>query len=141
MHTFLLCFKRSPFYLGTIVRFVAMRQFNGCLPVGLNIFLGYKSLKNWSILTKFWYVFEVSNINLCIKNFDRPLDIFYRSASKSWIFFHLSSAVNKFMWQYLCHNKNGFYYGFLRTIYSFKIWYRDTRKGFEKSRNFFHKSF
>ena len=53
--------------------------------VCLNICLGYKSHKNWWILTKFGYVFVVSNITLCTENYARILDTFYRVISKCWI--------------------------------------------------------
>ena len=47
------------------------------------------------------------------------------------ICFHLNSLIsNKFMGQCECCNKNGLYWGFLTTTYSFEIWYRDAREGF-----------
>ena len=46
------------------------------------------------------------------------------------ICFYLCSVVSKFNWQYQCHNKNGFYYGFWTTTYNFEILYRDNGEGF-----------
>ena len=77
---------RSLFHLDTNVNFVAMRKLKVCLPVCLNICLGYKSRKNWSIPTKFGEIFAVSNLNLYTKNWDCMIDTFYRDKSKSWIF-------------------------------------------------------
>ena len=82
----LLLLKRSPFHLGTTVNFVAVRQFIVCLSDCMNVCLGYKSSKNWLILTKFGYVFVVSKLGLYTENCDRMLDTFDRDASKSWIF-------------------------------------------------------
>ena len=39
-------FERSPFHLGTIVNFAAMKKFKVCLSVSLSIYLGYKPSKN-----------------------------------------------------------------------------------------------
>ena len=83
---FFLCWKGLLFTLGTIVNFVAIRQFKVCLSVSQNICLGYKSRTNWSIIRKFGYVFAVSSLSLCTKNCDYMLDTFYRDISKSWIF-------------------------------------------------------
>ena len=44
------------------------------------------------------------------------------------ICFHVCFVVNKFMWQYQCHNKNGFYYWLWTTTFIFEIWYRDIGK-------------
>ena len=73
----------SSFHLGTIVYYVAMRQFKVVLLVDLNIGLGYKLRKNWFIFKKFRYVFTASNLCLCTKNIDRMLDNFYRDKLKS----------------------------------------------------------
>ena len=66
--------EKSPFHLGTIVNFVAIRHYKICLSFCLIICLGYKSLKNLSILTKFGYVLAISNLSLSKKNF--MLDFF-----------------------------------------------------------------
>ena len=76
-------FKRSPFHIGTIVNFVSMRQFKVCLSVYLNICLGYKSRKNLSVITKFGYVFAISNLCLHKKICDLMIDTFYRDTSVS----------------------------------------------------------
>ena len=76
-------FERSPFHLGTIVNFVAMRECKVCLSVALSTCLGYKSSKNQSILMEFGYVFAVTNFCLYTKNCDNMLDTFYRDTSKS----------------------------------------------------------
>ena len=60
------------------------------------------------------------------------LDTFYKDSTKSWIFvfIYIPFIVHKFMWQYRCNYKNGFYYGFLKMTNSFEIWYWDNREGF-----------
>ena len=101
--------------------------------VCLNIWLGHKSRKNWSILMKFGLVFAVNNINLCTVHWKLWPYIRYilQSCIKLLnIFFHLSYVVHKFMCEYQCHNKNEFYYGFSTTTYSFEIKYRDIEEGF-----------
>ena len=78
--------EKSPFHLGTTINFVALRQFKNCLYLSLNIYLDYKSRANWSFLTEFRCVLEVSNLSLRTKNYDGMLDTLYRDSSKSWIF-------------------------------------------------------
>ena len=53
--------------------------------VCLSICMGYKSHKNWSIVTKFRYVCEANSLNSSTKNCNHMLDIFYGTTSKSWL--------------------------------------------------------
>ena len=76
--------KKFPFYLNTIVNYLAVQQFRVCLPVCLNICLVYKLCKNLSILMKFGYIFAVSNLSLYTKNCDCKRDSLYRATSKFW---------------------------------------------------------
>ena len=62
----------------------------------------HKRRKNWSILTKFWYVFAISNINLCTKNCGHMLNTIYRVTSNSWIFLFIYVPLSKC----LCDNTN-----------------------------------
>ena len=75
----------SVLFISSVCIYVAMQQFNVCLFICLNICLRYKSY-NWSFLTKFGYVFSVSNLSLHTKNCDLMINHFYGSTSKSWIF-------------------------------------------------------
>ena len=81
------------------------------LSVCLNICSGCKLHKNWSLLTKFDYVFAVSDLSLCIKKCDCMLDIFYLDTSKFSIFIFIYTLLSIS----LCDN-NGFNYRFLTTI-------------------------
>ena len=50
-----------------------------------SICFGIKSCKNGSIVTKFWYVFDVSSLSSCTQNYD---NFKHRATSKCfWIFF------------------------------------------------------
>ena len=69
--------------VGTIVNFVVMHLFKVCLSHCLNICLGYESLKKFSVLKKFGYIFAISNINFCTKNREHMLGNFYTDKSKS----------------------------------------------------------
>ena len=108
----------------------------------LNICLGYKSRKNWSILTKFGYVFAVSNINLCSENFGRILVIFYRVITKYWVpvFIYFPLSIN------LCDNTHvitrmGSITGFEQWPTASKFCLEILEKVFEESsKMFFHKS-
>ena len=95
-------FERSAFHLGTIVNFISMREFKVCMFIVLSICLGYKSTKNWSVLSKFGYVYALSNFSLCTENCDHMLDTFYRGTSKSWtfVFIHVPLLIS------LCNNTN-----------------------------------
>ena len=74
------------FFLWKVSFSVCHAKISSFLSDNLNIFWGYKSSKNLSILTKFACVFSVNNLSLCTKNCDRMLDTFYGDTSKSWTF-------------------------------------------------------
>ena len=58
------------FHLGIIVNFFDMQEFTVCLSVDLNTSLGYKSRKNWSVVTKFGCVVVVHILSFYSKNCD-----------------------------------------------------------------------
>ena len=72
-HFFFFLLERIFFSCCTIVLSIAIRQFF-CMSVCLNISLGCKSCKNWSIVTKNEYVIYECNLSLYTKNCDCMLD-------------------------------------------------------------------
>ena len=83
-----------------------MWQCKVCLSMCLNISFRYKSLREWSIVTEFEYIFSINILSLFTKNCDRILAAFYRDVSKSIFFSHFCFIVDK----------NEFNYEFLTTI-------------------------